>query len=212
MTYDICYQKCPFFRRVEDPKIRRKKVSQKSGTRLSVQGVIDFCSEVNSAAVSLWLSRHLDSHGSERLGQSVNRILVCFHRMDGCWQVQLTWSASVIPCACWPSADQWVGELWRVFQWCAALRTQRVWLPLSFRKRAGTSSLVVAISERSQSILVRAALAGCSNPCFHRSTEVVKLRCVLQARSPSAASASAGCVQSNWGSNCVRKTSQLGSR
>ena len=42
----------------------------KVGTRLSVQGVIDFCSDldkVNRAAVSLWLSRHLDSHGSERL-------------------------------------------------------------------------------------------------------------------------------------------------
>ena len=70
MTYDICKKKCLFFRRVEDPKIRRKKVSQKVGTRLSVQGVIDFCSDldkVNRAAVSLWLSRHLDSHGSERL-------------------------------------------------------------------------------------------------------------------------------------------------
>ena len=33
MTYDICYQKCPFFRRVEDPKIGRKKVSQKSGAK-----------------------------------------------------------------------------------------------------------------------------------------------------------------------------------
>ena len=56
MTYDICYQKCPFFRRVEDPKIGRKKVVQKSGakkwckkvgTRLSVQGVIDFCSDLD---------------------------------------------------------------------------------------------------------------------------------------------------------------------
>ena len=33
MTCDICYKKCLFFRRVEDPKIRRKKVSQKSGAK-----------------------------------------------------------------------------------------------------------------------------------------------------------------------------------
>ena len=86
------------FRRVEDPKIRRKKVVQKSGAK---KWVHDFLFKVSltfiqtltrsidpgSAAVSLWLSRHLDSHGSERLwsiGESVNRILVCFHRMDGC--------------------------------------------------------------------------------------------------------------------------------
>ena len=85
MTCDICFKKCLFFRRVEDPKIRRKKVSQKSepkkrakkvGTRLSVEVSLTFIQTLltltrsidpGSAAVSLWLSRHLDSHGSERL-------------------------------------------------------------------------------------------------------------------------------------------------
>ena len=59
-------------RRSQNPtqKSGAKKWCKKVGTRLSVQGVIDFCSDldkVNRAAVSLWLSRHLDSHGSERL-------------------------------------------------------------------------------------------------------------------------------------------------
>ena len=78
MTYDICKKKCLFFRRVEDPKIRRKKHTIKSGAK---KWVHDFLFKVSltfvqtltrsidpgSAAVSLWLSRHLDSHGSERL-------------------------------------------------------------------------------------------------------------------------------------------------
>ena len=45
-------------------------MSQKSGYTTFCSSVIDFYSDldkVNSAAVSLWLSRHLDSHGSERL-------------------------------------------------------------------------------------------------------------------------------------------------
>ena len=96
MTCDICYKKCLFFRRVEDPKIRRKKVVQKSGAK---KWVHDFLFKVSltfvqtltrsidpgSAAVSLWLSRHLDSHdshGSERLWSIAS------------WCVSIGWTAA----------------------------------------------------------------------------------------------------------------------
>ena len=46
MTYDICKKKCLFFRRVEDPKIRRKKVVQKSGYTTFCSIVIDFYSDL----------------------------------------------------------------------------------------------------------------------------------------------------------------------
>ena len=98
MVYDIWHmlKKMSLFspcRRSQNPtqKSEPKKWAKKVGTRLSVQVSLTFIQTLTrsidpgSAAVSLWLSRHLDSHdshGSERLWSIAS------------WCVSIGWTAA----------------------------------------------------------------------------------------------------------------------